>query len=348
MIVFFFLVSIKWQALYMPINDSLFNMKVLIEIPSERLRFVIRDSIQIASYETQLLIFDKRGEQIAGDFWFREVEKNETIFHDSLNLIIPRTASKFNLRVIDLYGQGILNVSDRIALLNLIANIHSEFSNDSLIVIFTVLNTRYPLVDLDVSFRGMNRHKSLRAGVYEDTLIFPVAQVTNGIYEMKFVISEGNQLIETLLLPIEIARPFYLDETAWQLKVTQLEYIATPAELAMLRKAVKEERDSLWRTFWRQYDPTPNTPYNEKENEYFERIAYAQEHFSFGDKGWRSDRGRIYVKFGPPDEIQSRPYELSTKPYEIWYYYRLNLKFIFYDRHGFGEYILMNPQGERI
>ncbi len=348
MVLFYFLFAVKWQALYMPVTDSVYSMKMLLEMPVNRLRFVGKDSIQIAAYEIQVLVFDKRGDQVAGDFWLKEIEDNEAAICDSLSLMIPSSARRFNLRVIDLHGTEILNVNDKIALLNFFANVRTELSNDSLIVSFTVLNRKYIQGNVNVYFSDMNQNRRLKAGVYEDTVFFPVAQITTGKYEIKFVLTENLQSIETMFVPVTIDRPFYLDEAAWQLRVNQLEYIATPSELAELRKAASGERDSLWRAFWHQYDPTPNTPHNEREVEYFERIEYAQTHFSFGDKGWRSDRGRIYIKFGPPDEIQSRPYELSTKPYEIWLYYRLNLKFIFYDRHGFGEYILVNPQGERI
>jgi GWxTD domain-containing protein len=294
------------------------------------------------------VVFDQKGYQIGGDYWFREKEEDSINFYDSLSLVIPNSARRFNLRVIDLTGAEILNIYEDIKSIRFLANIRYRTINDSLMISFTVINSKNTEGEINVNLQELSQSRTLKNGIYEDTIVFPVALFANGKYEVKFRMAGETKSFEVLSVPIEIDRPFYLDETTWQLKVSQLEYIATPSEFAQLRKAEMGKRDSLWKAFWKQYDPTPNTEYNEKEVEYFERIDYAQEHFSFGDKGWRSDRGRIYVKFGPPDEIQSRPYELSTKPYEIWFYYRLNLKFIFYDRHGFGEYILMNPLGERI
>lgn len=348
MLIFLLLMSIKWQVYYQPISDSLFNMNLLLEIPAQNLRFITKDSVRLATFEIQILVYDKKGNQIAGDYWLREEEDDSTNLYDSLTVIIPNSARKFNLRIIDLQGGEILSVIENIKPIKFLANVRSHLKNDSLIINFTVINSNNTQGMINVYLQEMEQKKELKPGSYEDTVIFLVAPVKIGRYDLKFVINEKHKQLDMLLVPVEIDRPFYLDETAWQLKVAQLEYIATTNELNKLKKSPVEMRDSLWQAFWKQYDPTPNTDYNEKEVEYFERIDYAEQHFSFGDKGWRSDRGRIYVKFGPPDEIQSRPYELSTKPYEIWLYYRINLRFIFYDRHGFGEYILINPAGERI
>jgi GWxTD domain-containing protein len=323
-------------------------MKLFLEIPPNDLRFTMLDSIMQASYEIQVVVFDKKGDQIAGDYWFRERLIDSSNFYDSLNIIIPNKARRFNLKVIDLSGVEILNVYEDIKPIIFFANVRSKFSNDTLYINFTTINPKNLEAEINISLMGLMEKKALKPGISEDTVYFYLPLTPNGRYETRFILWKEGKRLETYSFFVEIERPFYLDDKTWYLKVSQLEYIATPSELNQLRKAKKEERDSLWKAFWKQYDPTPNTEYNEKEVEYFERIQYADEHFSFGDKGWRSDRGRIYVKYGPPDEIVSRPYELSSKPYEIWYYYRLNVKFIFYDRYGFGEYILINPQGEKI
>ncbi|HEX8183322.1 MAG TPA: GWxTD domain-containing protein, partial [Blastocatellia bacterium] len=85
-------------------------------------------------------------------------------------------------------------------------------------------------------------------------------------------------------------------------------YIITDEE----RKAFKalktdEERDQFIEQFWLRRDPDPDTPENEYKDQYYERIQYANEHFTSGIPGWKTDRGRIYVTFGKPDEIESHP-----------------------------------------
>jgi len=78
------------------------------------------------------------------------------------------------------------------------------------------------------------------------------------------------------------------------------------------RKAFKqlsndEERDQFIEAFWQRRDPTPDTEENEFKEEHYRRIEYANEHFAAGIPGWKSDRGRIYIMYGPADEIDSHP-----------------------------------------
>jgi len=111
-------------------------------------------------------------------------------------------------------------------------------------------------------------------------------------------------------------------------------YIITPEELSAFKQLSNdEERDQFIEQFWLRRDPTPDTPENEYKEEHYRRIAYANEHFAAGIPGWRTDRGRIYIMWGPPDEIDSHPSggsyqrpieegggETSTYPFEDWRY----------------------------
>src|SRR5712671_4187995 len=94
-----------------------------------------------------------------------------------------------------------------------------------------------------------------------------------------------------------------------------------------------EERDQFIEAFWQRRDPTPDTEENEYKEDHYARIAYANEHFAAGIPGWKTDRGRIYIVYGKPDEIESHPsggtYErpmeegggsTSTFPFEQWRY----------------------------
>jgi len=94
-----------------------------------------------------------------------------------------------------------------------------------------------------------------------------------------------------------------------------------------------EERDQFIEAFWQRRDPTPDTIENEFKEEHYRRIAYANEHFPAGIPGWKTDRGRMYIMYGPADEIEShpsggtydRPMEegggtTSTYPFEQWRY----------------------------
>ena len=98
-------------------------------------------------------------------------------------------------------------------------------------------------------------------------------------------------------------------ETPWRKWLNEdVTYIITDEE----RKAFKqistdEEREQFVEQFWLRRDPTPDTVENEYKEEHYRRIAYANEHYASGIPGWKTDRGRIYITFGPPDELDEHP-----------------------------------------
>src|SRR5215831_9227261 len=85
-------------------------------------------------------------------------------------------------------------------------------------------------------------------------------------------------------------------------------YIITDEERKAFKKLqTDEERERFIEEFWRRRDPDPDTEENEFKEEYYERIAYANEHFASGIPGWKSDRGRIWIMYGKPDERETHP-----------------------------------------
>ena len=141
-------------------------------------------------------------------------------------------------------------------------------------------------------------------------------------------------------------------------------YIITPEELqAFAKLSNDEERDHFIELIWKLRDPTPDTPENEFKDEHYRRLAYADEHFAAGIPGRNTDRGMIYIKFGPPDEKEShasgglyqRPIEegggtMTTLPFEIWRYRHLddvgeNVLIEFVDSCQCGDYhITIDPE----
>jgi GWxTD domain-containing protein len=129
-------------------------------------------------------------------------------------------------------------------------------------------------------------------------------------------------------LKIELSKTYrkWLDE--------DVRWIITDDEKhAFMQLSNDEERDQFIEGFWQRRDPTPDTEENEFKEEHYRRIAYANEHYAAGIPGWKSDRGRMYIVFGPPDEIDSHPSggsyerpmeegggETSTFPFETWRY----------------------------
>ncbi len=93
---------------------------------------------------------------------------------------------------------------------------------------------------------------------------------------------------------------------------------------AFKRLTTDEEREEFINQFWLRRDPTPDTIANEFKEEHYHRIGYVNQHFGppSGLPGWKTDRGRVYITYGTPDEIESHPSGDTDKPYpyEQWRY----------------------------
>lgn len=143
-------------------------------------------------------------------------------------------------------------------------------------------------------------------------------------------------------------------------------YIITDEERRAFKKlATNEEREKFIEDFWRKRDPDPDTEVNEYLEEHYERVAYANQHFASGIPGWKTDRGRIYIVYGPPHERETHPtggsYQrpsyhgggsTSTYPFEVWFYRYLpgvgsGIEIEFVDPTGTGEYRIARSPEEK-
>jgi GWxTD domain-containing protein len=143
-------------------------------------------------------------------------------------------------------------------------------------------------------------------------------------------------------------------------------YIIAPEErTAFLQLSTSEEREQFIEQFWLRRSSNPDLPENDFKEEHYRRIAYANEHYASGIPGWRTDRGRTYIIWGPPDEVDSHPtggtYDrpmnegggsTTTYPWEMWRYRYLeglgnNIELEFVDPSGSGEYHLTMDPSEK-
>ncbi len=201
---------------------------------------------------------------------------------------------------------------------------------------FSLLPLAYPVL-------GQKQNKSSEAAPPRETVARPMSEKERRKREEK--------------LRKELETPFrkWLNE--------DVTYIITDEERqAWKRLATDEEREQFIEQFWLRRDPTPDSVENEYKEEHYRRIAYANERYASGIPGWKADRGRIYITFGPPDEIEShpsggtyeRPFEegggtTSTFPFEKWRYRwiegigsDINIEFV--DPTMTGEYrMTMDP-----
>jgi len=154
------------------------------------------------------------------------------------------------------------------------------------------------------------------------------AQSTDAVDPLKRSPNEKQKKQQKRSLNIELSKTYkkWLNE--------DVVWIITDEERAAFKQLSNdEERDNFIEQFWLRRDPTPDTEENEYKEEHYRRIAYANEHFPAGIPGWKTDRGRIYIMYGPADEIDSHPSggtyerpmeegggETSTFPFEDWRY----------------------------
>ena len=142
-------------------------------------------------------------------------------------------------------------------------------------------------------------------------------------------------------------------------------YIITEDERSFF-KALKndEERESFIQQFWDRRNPDPRSEYNAFKEEHYRRIAYANQHFTSGVPGWRTDRGRIYITLGPPDDRETHATggayyrtfregggSTSRFPWEKWWYKHLDgigdgVELLFSDSSISGEYRLVMYEDE--
>ncbi len=133
----------------------------------------------------------------------------------------------------------------------------------------------------------------------------------------------------------------------YKVALDQLEYIADPGIIGEMRDVKGlEDRQAALDSFWLERDPNPATEVNELKVTFYHRINVANRVFDhLYYEGWRSDRGRVFIIFGEPDQIDDYPFSPNSRPYQKWHYYRRGQyrKFTFVDENEDGDYRLIYP-----
>ncbi|NPB03198.1 MAG: GWxTD domain-containing protein [Thermotogae bacterium] len=220
----------------------------------------------------------------------------------------------------------------------LLSSLNYEYSDSGVVLWVLVAPKRKPL-NLKVEF-GYSRQwattKMYDLGeikIGRDTILsflIPKEELSYG--KVRFVAKVGSLKRETEVLfnqfNIENDRDF-------KVLLSVLNFVFGPQATQELAKTPPQKRREAWKKFW-------ETRGGDKAAEEFMRRLYtAMRLYPSSFRAKVSDRALIYTKFGPPDEVESYPYRMEGKPYEIWYYHRLGKKFIFMDLDGSGDYRLV-------
>ncbi|MDP2174109.1 MAG: GWxTD domain-containing protein [Candidatus Cloacimonadaceae bacterium] len=144
--------------------------------------------------------------------------------------------------------------------------------------------------------------------------------------------------------------PWFSYNIRYSLKeqIQQLRYITSQNEWQSLRALPDNKHNDGIELYWSMHDPSPGTLRNEARERFYQRVLNADGLFTVHKKlqGWKSDRGRIYIKYGEPDDILSEVHPIGLYPFISWIYYQQNLEFIFADIGGYGQYTLRNKDEE--
>ena len=182
-------------------------------------------------------------------------------------------------------------------------------------------------------------------GFFNEIIFISSENLSGFKNDFKIVLKQNNKTIEEKVSFSNFKSGVSTYVPNIEIAIKQMKYILTNSERKLLKKESKKNKEALFLKLWEKRDPTPTTELNELMDEYYRRVKYADENFDGWRKGWESDRGMIYILFGPPDEIQrsNTSFSNNTATVQIWSYYNVNKRFIFRDENGFGDYRLDSP-----
>ncbi len=182
-----------------------------------------------------------------------------------------------------------------------------------------------------------------------------VARLSTGTYDLNIIIDDsanGNTFTESRPFEIiqldSIAQSPGLTKEEAEIEGGLIKYLGTPSEYQFYENLDMTGKTQYVINFWAEKDPTPGTPQNEFLQKVMERFRYANQNFKWADiPGWKSDRGRILIKYGMPDDIDSHNTEAGTRNYEVWTYNQdKQFSFVFADLRSNGNYKLIHSTKE--
>jgi len=275
----------------------------------------------------------------------------KSIFYKNSFEIVPNASTIFGLNfpVIFFYNE-IYNLKDEnikaniLKLDDLLLNSQNKLvykkskyisrKNSNIVNVGTIKVNKYPsgMYNLIVSLSDTAAHKSIAS----------VKKVF--IYNPSILDTTVSIMREDAALASNLGQ---MSEDELNLMLQQSKYVATQTEINQMDKilTLKGKRSYLHK-FWAKKDENPETPQNETMIKYFQRVDYANKHFTnlLQKQGWKTDFGRVYITYGKPDEIERFPSSSNMKPYEIWKYNSIEggVIFVFGDETGYGDYRLLH------
>lgn len=277
----------------------------------------------------------------------QDSENKESVFYKNTLEIIPVPNLLFgeNQPVVYYYSE-LYNLKSASGDVGLHAFVYNASGN----VVFTKKKTFSNKTESRVEVSTVNISK-MPTGAYTLVLVVVDSTASNKVFSSKKFFVYNPAIADTSFKPMGNS-----DFMASQFAIFSIEecnllfakskYLANRSEVEQFAKvsSVEGKREFLYK-FWKGRDEVTETPENETFMKYFARVEQANQKYSAMKKeGWKTDRGRVFLLYGEPSEVERYPNQLDSKPYEIWQYHNLEggVIFVFADLTGFSDYQLIN------
>ena len=219
-------------------------------------------------------------------------------------------------------------------------------------IISPVLGEEY---SVEVELRSKNRRRNLTIFKNKFTKTadekkiniatdLTVHDLLTGTYEINYKIkseSQGETKLSKTFFVTWIGHP--VDEEDLVLALEQMKYAFDKVMFQDLDKLNFEEKLELFTSIWDMYDPSPYSAGNGFQEGYYRRVRFANEEFTQYKDGWKTDRGMIYILFGPPNQVFYSDFVSFEKASQQWVYYNNGIFFTFFDDHNTGDFLLKVP-----
>ncbi|NUN71243.1 MAG: GWxTD domain-containing protein [Bacteroidetes bacterium] len=256
-------------------------------------------------------------------------------------MLVNRSAAEGERRAITPNISG--DIGERNNSFSIFFEVYTDGSIDSLLLHYTITDSK--------GKEFLNTVQRFNVNGTKDQVItrFDSAKYAPGAYVL--TVDARSTLAEPGSLPIVKKRMFVVRSgnmpvsiSDVSLAVKQMRYIAKADEYDQIDETEDpDEKRRLFDAFWKKRDPSPGTDLNEYMEEYYSRVEYANKHFSHYQQGWRTDMGMVFILFGSPNNVERHPFDIDSKPYEVWTYFEYNRSIVFVDESGFGDYRLLTP-----
>lgn len=323
---------------YQIISDTLRVAEFLMTNDRKRtIRKTMTFSLPPGAYEYRLQILDAEGNAILqrqatmnlADFSLDNFQMSDIVFADSFDcashFFVPNLRNSFN--------------SEK-SQLAVFFEVFPPQPSDS-------IDTEYTLTD-GSGGRLFEQHRNLSSTDKIDFCLNLRDYIKKpGEYYFTVIGHTGKKMVKSQQKFTMLWGNLSIHQANMDIAIEQLDLIAKGNVIKELKQAKGEEQQRLYDEFWQKRDPTPGTPENELRDVFFQRIDFTNRNFSepfTGREGWRTDRGHVFIPNGPPDDIEKQPTEMNASAAEIWYYRKLNRRYIFSDRQGNGEYRLIKTE----